>query len=328
MFEGQTLETKHPRYWKNGTTSMESLSACRRMRDGGSASASGRTATSLVFFKLMVNPIQQYLECRDSSRVVRPLQESEISTMSLAYCTSDTDTSEVSFILFSTRSVSQKIGQAQTCAQVIVVDEKSHHSVKIKVEQYSQHTVLLDTKLNVSTILNQSSIYGRGLAYIYQTSLPGTFLNRRHYHDVYLGMPLAQNGYMAYLMYQRALAKLVKLQQTGIQDHGQAYFKVQSATMLPNATWSLREGKASQSLLPHFHLFISFLFLPRNFCALIALDTRYRSQSYTRTQGGIQTSKISALVASRLVQHSGEREVCFPNAAILLRDCVYTRLVS
>ena len=226
--------------------------------------------------------------------------------------TSDTDTSAVSFILFSTRSASQKIGQTQTCAQVIVVVEKSDHSVKIKVEQYSQHTALLDTKLNVSTILNQSSIYGRGLAYIYQTSLPGTFLNRRHYHDVYLGMPLAQNGYMAYLMYQRALAKLVKLQQTGIQDHGQAYFKVQSATMLPNATWSLRERKASQSLLPRFHLFISFLFLPRNFCALIVLDTRYRSQSYTRTQGGIQTSKISALVASQLVQHSGEREVCFP----------------
>ena len=40
------------------------------------------------------------------------------------------------------------------------------------------------------------------------------------------------------------------------------------------------------------------------------------------------------LVAFKLVQCLGEREVCFPNvytypiAVILLKDCIYTRLVS
>ena len=65
-------------------------------------------------------------------------------------------------------------------------------------------------------------------------------------------MSLIQNG-GSYLMYQCASAKLAKWRRTGtIQGHGQAYFKVRSVTMFPNATWSSREGKASQSLLRRF----------------------------------------------------------------------------
>ena len=77
-------------------------------------------------------------------------------------------------------------------------------------------------------------------------------------------------------MYQRALAKLAKQWRTGaIQGHGQAYFKMLSVTMFSSATWSSREGKALQLLLPRFHFFILFFFFffPPNFCALLALDT-------------------------------------------------------
>lgn len=76
--------------------------------DGCSASGSDGTATSLVFLQLMVNPIQRHLECKDSSRVVRPSQESEISAMSLECYKSDIDTSELSFYLFPTRSASRR----------------------------------------------------------------------------------------------------------------------------------------------------------------------------------------------------------------------------
>ena len=82
MFEVQSLETKLPWYWKDGTTSVGSLCACRRMGGDGSASASSRTTGSLVILQLMVNPMQWHLDSRDSSRVVRPSQESEISAVS------------------------------------------------------------------------------------------------------------------------------------------------------------------------------------------------------------------------------------------------------
>ena len=55
MFEVQSLEAKLPRYWTDGTTSVGSLSARKRMVVGGLASASGRTARSLVFLQLMVD---------------------------------------------------------------------------------------------------------------------------------------------------------------------------------------------------------------------------------------------------------------------------------
>ena len=54
------------------------------------------------------NLMQGHLESRDSRRVVMASQESEISAMSSAYSISDTGTSEVSLLLFPTRSASRR----------------------------------------------------------------------------------------------------------------------------------------------------------------------------------------------------------------------------
>ena len=98
--------------------------------------------------------------------------------------------------------------------------------------------------------------------------------------------------------------------------------------IVPKFNLEFAWGKSIVVAVTLFHLFtflFFFLFFPPNFCALLALDTGHLWIPVIHKDAWryLNLQEMSAGdIPTRM------DEVCFPNAAILLWNCIYARLYT